>query len=165
MPIPPTTAALGVSRPPLICRWWTCAHSQTSRLCSILTRFATTTDREAITGMVVDAAEHAPLRLTPPELASVPASFIRVDGTSVFRPRHSIVYSSEQLLAAEDRLLERADVRTAPTVNIEYVGEVTAQPVRGQRLTPEQARALATIATDTRQLDLLVGLAPSAAAA
>ncbi len=120
-------------------------------------RFASTADREAITGMVVDAAEHASLRLTPPELASVPASFTRADGTSVFRPRHSIVYSSEQLLAAEDRLLERADARTAPTVNIEYVDAITAQPVRGQRLTPEQAQALATIATDARQLDVLVG--------
>ena len=120
-------------------------------------RFATATDREAITGMVVDAAEHASLRLTPPELASVPASFTRTDGTSVFRPKHSIVYSSEQLLAAEDRLLERADARSAPTVKIEYVDAITAQPVIGQHLTSEQAQALATIATDARQLDLLVG--------
>jgi hypothetical protein len=51
-------------------------------------RFASTRDREAVTGMVVDAAERASLRLTPPELASTPARFQRPDGSSAFRPRH-----------------------------------------------------------------------------
>ena len=120
-------------------------------------RFATTTDREAITGMVVDAAEQTSLRLTPPELAIVPAVFARPDGTSVFRPKHSVVYSSEQILAAEDRLLERAEIRTAPTVDVKHVDEVAAQQRKGQRLSAEQIQALATIATDGRQLDLLVG--------
>jgi len=60
-------------------------------------RFATTTDRDAITGMVVDAAELASLRLTPPS------------------------------------------------------------PPKGQHLTSEQAQAAATVATDARQLALLVG--------
>ena len=39
----------------------------------------------------------ASLRLTPPELASSPAVFQRQDGTSVFRPKHSTVFSSEVL--------------------------------------------------------------------
>lgn len=52
-------------------------------------RFASTEDREAIVGLVVDAAEAASLRLTPPELASSPAAFRRPDGTSVFPPKHS----------------------------------------------------------------------------
>lgn len=120
-------------------------------------RFAATTDREAITGMVVEAAEQTSLRLTPPELAIVPAVFARPDGTSVFRPKHSVVYSSEQILAAEDRLLERAEIRTAPTVEVDQVDEAAVQQRSGQRLSPEQIQALATIATDGRQLDLLVG--------
>ena len=120
-------------------------------------RFAATTDREAITGMVVDAAEQTSLRLTPPDLATVPAVFTRQDATSMFRPKHSVVYSSEEILAAEDRLLECAEIRTAPTVDVEYVDEVAAQKGQGQRLSPEQIQALATIATDGRQLDLLVG--------
>lgn len=78
-------------------------------------RFATTKDREAIVGMVVDAAEAASPRLTPPELAASPAVFRRPDGTSAFRPKASTVYTSEELLAAEDRLLERARTTTAPT--------------------------------------------------
>lgn len=38
-------------------------------------RFASTRDREAVIGMVVDAAEAESFRLTPPELASSPAVF------------------------------------------------------------------------------------------
>lgn len=63
-------------------------------------RFASTMDREAVVGLVVDAAEAASLRLTPPELASSPVVFRRPDSTSVFRPKHSTVFSSEGLLAA-----------------------------------------------------------------
>src|SRR5699024_5596490 len=78
-------------------------------------RFATTQDREAVVGMVVDAAEQASLRLTPPELATSPVLFRRPDGSSAFRPRHATVFSSEQLLTAEDRLLQRSRTTTTPT--------------------------------------------------
>ena len=120
-------------------------------------RFASTTDREAVTGIIVDAAEARSLRLTPPELATVPPAFTRRDGTSVFRPRHSTVFSSEQLLAAEDRLLSLADTRTAPTVDVGLVDRIAARPVKGQLLSPDQANAIATVATSARQLDLLIG--------
>ena len=63
-------------------------------------RFATTQDREALVGLVVDAAEEVSLRLTPFELASSPAAFRRSDATSVFRPKNSTIYSSHQLLDA-----------------------------------------------------------------
>ncbi|WP_370304434.1 relaxase domain-containing protein [Cryobacterium sp. TMS1-13-1] len=79
-------------------------------------RFASASDREAVVGLIVDAAERASLRLTPPELAVSPLEFQREDGTSVFRPRHSIVFTSSELLAAEARLLERAALLTAPRV-------------------------------------------------
>ncbi|MDF1606276.1 MobF family relaxase [Nocardioides sp. YIM 152315] len=120
-------------------------------------RFASTTDREAVTGMIVDAAEARSLRLTPPELATVPPVFTRRDGTSVFRPRHSMVFSSEHLLAAEDRLLALADTRTAPTVDVGRVDRIAARPVKGQLLSSDQANAIATVATSARQLDLLIG--------
>ena len=120
-------------------------------------RFATTADREAITGMIVDTAEHGSLRLTPPELATTPEALTRDDGTSTFRPKHSTVFSSEQLLAAEDRLLQRAAKTTAPTVDIETVDRITAQSVKGHRLSPEQAQAIAMVAVSGRQLDLLIG--------
>lgn len=120
-------------------------------------RFASASDREAITGLIVEAAEHGSLRLTPPDLTKTPASFTRVDGSSEFRPKHSTVFSAEHLLAAEDRLLKRADAITAPTVDIEVVDTTTNQPVKGHRLSPEQAQAIAKVAVSGRQLDLLVG--------
>lgn len=121
-------------------------------------RFASTEDREAIVGLVVDAAESASLRLTPPELATSPALFRRPDGSSVFRPKHSTVFSSEDLLAAEDRLLERSRTTTGPTVPLPAVEEVTAKPDRdGRLLGDDQAAALAAVAVSGRVVDVLVG--------
>lgn len=121
-------------------------------------RFATTVDREAVVGLVVDAAEAASLRLTPPELATSPAVFQRADGTSVFRPKHSTVFSSELLLAAEDRLLERANTTTGPTVPLATVERIAAKPDReGRVLGSDQAGALAKVALSGRVVDVLVG--------
>ena len=131
-------------------------HAEASRQ-TIGWRFATTTDREAVTGLVVDAAERGSLPLTPPELATTPETLLRNDGTSTFRPKHSVVFSSEQLLAAEDRLLQRAAGVGGPTVDIEIVEALADQPVNGHRLSPEQAQAIAKVAVSGRQVDLLIG--------
>ncbi|MGP9617561.1 MobF family relaxase [Arthrobacter sp. AOP36-A1-22] len=121
-------------------------------------RFATMQDREAIVGMITDAAEQASLRLTPPDLATSPVAFRRIDGTSVFRPKHSTVFSSEQLLAAEDRLLVRSRSMTAPTARLGTVEKITARPDReGRMLGEDQADALLKIAVSGRMLDVLVG--------
>jgi len=121
-------------------------------------RFASTMDREAVVGLVVDAAEAASLRLTPPELASSPVVFRRPDGTSVFRPKHSTVFSSEGLLAAEDRLIDRARTTTGPTVPLAVVERIAARPDRkGHTLGDDQAAALAKIAMSGRIVDVLVG--------
>ena len=121
-------------------------------------RFATTQDREAVLGMVVDVAEQASLRLTPPELASSPAVFRRSDETSVFRPKGSTVYSSEELLAAEDRILKRSRATTAPTIPVEVIEKVTTLPDKeGRVLGDDQAGALASVAVSGRLVDVLVG--------
>ncbi|WP_350353371.1 MobF family relaxase [Microbacterium sp. A8/3-1] len=121
-------------------------------------RFASTEDREAVLGLIVDAAEAASLRLTPPELASSPAAFRRPDGTSVFRPKHSALFSSEVLLAAEDRLLEHARTTTAPTVPLTAVERIAKRPVsKGRTLGDDQAAALTKIALSGRVVDVLVG--------
>lgn len=121
-------------------------------------RFASTQNREAIVGLVADAAEAASLRLTPPELATSPVVFRRPDGTSRFRPRHSTVFSSEQLLAAEDRLLERAHTTTAPTVPVATVEWIARRPDKeGRMLGDDQAAALAKVAVSGRVVDVLVG--------
>ena len=131
-------------------------HAEASRQ-TIGWRFATTIDREAVIGLVVDAAERGSLRLTPPELATTPETFLRTDGTSSFRPKHSVVFSSEQLLAAEDRLLQRAGGVSGPTVDVEVVGTIAENLIKGHRLSPEQAQAIVEVAVSGRPVDLLIG--------
>lgn len=126
-------------------------------------RFATIHDRVAIVAMVADAAEHASLRLTPPDLATSPAAFRRSDGSSVFRPKHSTVFSSEVLLQAEDRLLDRSRTFTGPTVSLARVEKITRKrDAEGRLLGVDQADALVRIAVSGgRVLDVLVGPAGS----
>mgnify|MGYP001336747290 CR=1 FL=1 len=121
-------------------------------------RFATMHDREAIVAMVADAAELVSFRLTPPELASSPVVFRRPDGSSVFRPKSSTVFTSEAQLAAEDRLLERAANLAGPTVQLATVEKTTRRPAAdGRMLGDDQADALTRIAVSGRMLDVLVG--------
>ena len=132
-------------------------HAETSRQL-MGWRFATMQDREAITGLVVDAAEQASLRLTPPELASSPVQFRRPDGTSRFRAHASTLFSSEALLAAEDHLLARAADTTGPAVPLATVEKIARKPdARGRVLGEDQAEALAAIAVSGRVIDVLVG--------
>ena len=121
-------------------------------------RFASASDREAIVGLVVDAAERASLRLTPPELASSPAAFRRDDGTSVFRPKHSTVFTSTELLDAESRLLDRAADETGPRLAPTALREVARKRLPGGGvLADDQLEALERIAGSGRVVDVLVG--------
>lgn len=121
-------------------------------------RFASMEDREAVVGLVVDAAEQVSLRLTPFELASSPLEFRRNDQSSVFRPKNSTVFSSNLLLDAEDRLLDLSRDVTAPTVHLETIEKIARKPDRDKRLLGEdQAETLTRIAVSGRVVDLLVG--------
>ncbi|WP_460817521.1 MobF family relaxase [Microbacterium petrolearium] len=121
-------------------------------------RFASTTDREAIIGMIVDAAETASLRLTPPELVTPPAEFTRPDGSSMFRPKHHTIFSSTRILEAEDTLLALSQATNAPAVPLRTVSAVVARrDKRGIRLSVEQQAAVEKIAVSGRSVDLLVG--------
>ncbi len=131
---------------------WAEASRQTIGL-----RFASVEDREAVVGLIVDAAEHASVALTPPELAISPVDFRRPDGTSVFRPRHSTRFSSDAVMAAEARLLARADDFTAPRAAAGIVDRVGARPIDGTTLSAEQVAALKSIVTSGRRVDLLLG--------
>ena len=132
-------------------------HAEASRQLMGI-RFATAEDREAVTGLVTDAAKQASLRLTPPELASSPLLFRRPDGSSRFRHPAATVYSTEELLAAEDRLLDRSHQATGQTVDLATVEKITSRPdADGRRLGPDQAEALQRIAVSGRIVDVLVG--------
>ncbi|TFD54378.1 conjugal transfer protein [Cryobacterium sp. Hh11] len=122
---------------------------------TMLYRFASASDREAVIGLIVDAAERASLRLTPPELAVSPVEFQRDDGTSVFRPKHSVVFTSTELLDAESRLLERAALLTAPRVTLGSAAD--SRLPGGGRLADDQLAALSSVAGSGRVIDVLVG--------
>ena len=117
-------------------------------------RFASADEREAVVGLIVDAAKQESLTLSPPELVTTPDVFRRADGTSRFRPRHSVVFTSETLLAAEDRLLRRSEYMTAPEISLDVIERVTRKE---HLLSAEQSETLAGIAVSGRQIDLLVG--------
>jgi conjugative relaxase-like TrwC/TraI family protein len=117
-------------------------------------RFAGVEDREAVVGMIVEAAKQESLSLTPPELATSPEVLRRADGTTLFRPRHSVVFTSEELLAAEDRLLARSADLTAPTVSLDVIERVVRKE---HLLSAEQVETLARIGVSGRQIDLLIG--------
>jgi conjugative relaxase-like TrwC/TraI family protein len=121
-------------------------------------RFASASDREAVIGLVVNAAERASFRITPPELAPRPTSFLRADGTSVFRPKHATVFTSTELLDAEARLLERAADTTGPRVAPATLRAMSlAQLPNGVALADDQVAALTAIAGSGRSVDVLVG--------
>lgn len=123
-------------------------------------RFVTTADREAIVGMITDAAQERSVRLTPPELAVSPAEFRRADGTSVFRPRSAERYSSIALLDAEERLLAASDAMDGPVVSAATLARAErARRNRGLVLGEDQRAALQAIASSARCVDLLVGAA------
>ena len=67
---------------------------------------------DRVTTMALDRA----VMLTPPEIGRrSPKSLRRADGTSKFRARGSEVYSTQELLDAEDRLLQAAAAVDGPT--------------------------------------------------
>ncbi|TFD37808.1 conjugal transfer protein [Cryobacterium sp. TMT1-19] len=121
-------------------------------------RFVSTFDREAVMGLVVDAAEQVSLRITPPELAPTPFSFLRADGTSVFRPKHGTLFTSTQLLDAESRLLERAADTTGPRIAPATLRAISQRRLSGGvLLSDDQVAALTSIADSARAVDVLVG--------
>lgn len=121
-------------------------------------RFATVTDREAVIGLITDAAEAASLRLTPPELTTAPTAFTRPDGSSVFRPCHAILYTSTALLAAEDRLLNLSRATTGSALDPTNAARVAGSPdEQGRVLSSDQRSVVERIATSNRTVDVLVG--------
>jgi conjugative relaxase-like TrwC/TraI family protein len=120
-------------------------------------RFQSADDREQVIGQIVAEAKARSVMLTPPELAQLPEMFRRTDGTSRFRPHHSTTYSSADLLAAEDRLIELNRLPNAPIVGVDRIVRA-ASTEDGQHLLSEgQADALAKVSASGRPLDLLVG--------
>ena len=99
------------------------------------------------------------LMVSAPELHHVPERYQRADGSSRLRPVDQLLYTTEALLDAEQRLLDagrRTDGADRPGRHGRGVcGENL--PGREHGLTVDQALAVQKIATSGRALDVLVG--------
>jgi len=122
-------------------------------------RFATPTDRATVAEHATTMALESAVMLTPADVGIVPESFRRADGTSKFRARGSEVYSTQDLLDAEQRLLDAGRAVGGPAVHPQVAREVAVQllPGREHPLSPEQADAVVAVVTSGRVLDVLVG--------
>lgn len=120
-------------------------------------RFAAADDRERAIGAVVEAALADSILVSAPALAHTPAQFLRSDGTSAFEARHGQIYTSAQVLAAEDHLLARLRDTAAPAVDAETMARELEQIAATRPLGPDQGLAVTQIATSGRALDVLVG--------
>jgi hypothetical protein len=107
----------------------------------------------------VELALGRALMVTAPELHHTPERFRRPDGTSRFRPRDHIAYTTQSLLEAEARLLDTSRDLTGPAVDAATVAAIVATvlPGRSHVLSADQAAAVEQIATSGRVLDVLVG--------
>jgi hypothetical protein len=124
-------------------------HAEASRQLQGV-RFATTGDRDHVLDRVVARAEVRSVRLTPPDLATVPAELQRPDGTIRLRPRHSVVYTSADLLAAEDDLLRLTDRTDGPCMPVHTLTG------HAGGLGEDQVAAVVAVAMSGRVVDVLV---------
>ena len=126
-------------------------------------RFASPDDRVAVAEHITDLAVARSVVLTPPAMHHTPERYIRPDGTSRLQPRNHLVYTTEVLLEAEDRLLEAGREHGAVRVSTATVANIAAAslPGRDYGLSVDQALAVEKIATSGRVLEVLVGPAGS----
>ncbi len=126
-------------------------------------RFVTPDDRVAVAEHITDLTVARSVVLTPPAMHHTPERYMRPDGSSRLQPRDHLVYTTEVLLDAEDRLLEAGREHGAPRVNMATVASIAEAnlPGRDYGLSVDQALAVEKIATSGRVLDVLVGPAGS----
>jgi conjugative relaxase-like TrwC/TraI family protein len=105
------------------------------------------------------AIDHHCLQLTPPDLTPLVAGFARTDGASAFRRHRAEVFTSAQMLAAEQRLLTAATTTNAPRITADELTSVL--PRSAFVLADDQRAAVQAIAVSGRDLDVLVGPAGS----
>jgi conjugative relaxase-like TrwC/TraI family protein len=124
-------------------------------------RFANSADRvtavEDVAGLVLDAA----VRLTPDDgVASLPAEMIRADGSSRFRQRDGVTYTTKETLAAEKSLLDAGRSTDGPIVDA-VLAERSRRAAAGSDtvLGLDQAAAVVAVVSSGRCLDVLVGAA------
>lgn len=124
-------------------------------------RFATAVDRITVAERTATLAAERAVMLTPTEVLHPPEHLRRRDGSSMLRARNSEVYATAELLNAEARLLAAGQANDGPTVTMPVAIRLGRMVASGKEhvLSAEQARAVATVVTSGRRLDVLVGAA------
>lgn len=122
-------------------------------------RFADYTERLAVAERTVEIALEGTVMVSAPELCHVPDRYRRPDGSTMLRPLDQLLYTTEALLDAEQRLLDAGRDTSAPAVTIDTVARIVARDLPGRTygLSGDQALAVQQITTSGRQLDLLIG--------
>ncbi|MEW2401972.1 MobF family relaxase [Streptomyces sp. NPDC046862] len=96
---------------------------------------------------------HGSLSITPPDLHRPFGPLLRADGTSIYRRRESVLYTSREVLAAEDRVLNAARTVVVPALAGDRFEEV-ADRFQGRKLDTGQRRLAKAFACSDR---LVVG--------
>lgn len=127
-------------------------------------RLPTSRDRVELADRVVAAALARCVALDAPEQFTVPASFRREDGSSVFTRPDEDRFTHRVILDAETRLLDALTDTAAPRADGHAAARIAGSPQPGRRpgdplvhLAPDQVHAITAIATSGRQLEVLIG--------
>ncbi|MBN9610880.1 MAG: relaxase domain-containing protein [Actinobacteria bacterium] len=120
-------------------------------------QFVTEQDLLEVRRRVTTAAIERSVLLNP---ANTPTAVTEVDATtgrSIYDAPE--VFTSLEVMAAEDALLQAAETSTAPTVSTDIVEAVVTAPLPGRDhgLAPDQAAAVRAICNSGRVCDVLVG--------
>ncbi len=116
-------------------------------------------ERTRVSERAAVAAMRMAVKLSPPELAHVPAVFRAPDGTNQFAPATTWQYTTAELLEAEARLLDVGRDVSGPVASYGTLARVCDRPLPGRSyaMGADQAVAVEQIATSGRVCDVLVG--------
>lgn len=121
-------------------------------------QFTTPGDAWQVADRVVAEAVTMSIDISAPQIAHTPDAFLTVDGRSQMAGTQ--LYTSEHVLAAEDRLIGHARNTDGPAVDLDRAMRIADQPLPGRAYSldaEDQAPAAVAIATSGRVLDILVG--------
>jgi conjugative relaxase-like TrwC/TraI family protein len=126
-------------------------------------RCATPAERERLVDAVVTAASRPrnAVRIAAPSLTEEPAQLRRSDGASVFTPHAAERYTTERILAAEQRLVAAATERTGLIAHPALVDSVLQRVERDEGLpldAGQEALVRAFLEDDRR---IVVGIGPA----
>jgi len=122
-------------------------------------RFTDPDERVVVAERVAELALEQSVALTPQDVGVVPDGLRRPDGSSRFRPRNSELFTTTELVDAEQRLLAAGQATDGPAVDDAVAASAVAQnlPGRDHPLSSDQAAAVCQVLGSGRVLDVLVG--------